>query len=113
VGCYQWEKDLPRDLIVELTLRVDCQQAGLRDDLKQGFNYEPLGKRLLEFCEGGPFGLVEAVSEGVARICVEEFDQDWVRVSVTKRESLPAMDGVTVTIERTREDFSVSENLEA
>jgi dihydroneopterin aldolase len=59
---------------------------------------------LLEFCEGKSFDLVEAVAEGVARLCVIDFDQDRVRVAVTKKESLPAMDGVTIEIERTRED---------
>lgn len=105
VGCYDWEKEMPRELGLEVTLWVDCREAGLHDDLTCGFDYEPLGRRLLEFCEGQTFDLVEAVSEGVARICIGEFAQSRVRVAVTKRESLPAMDAVVVTIERTDQDF--------
>lgn len=103
VGHYDWEKDFPRELSLELTLWADCEAAGRSDALADAFDYEPVCRRLLEFCEGGTFGLVEAVAEGVARILLEEFGQARVRVAVTKHESLPAVDGVTIRIERTRE----------
>jgi dihydroneopterin aldolase len=103
VGHYDWEKDFPRELGVELTLWVDCQSPGRSDDLADAFDYEPVCRRLLEFCEGGTFGLVEAVAEGIARIVLDEFGLARVRVAVTKRESLPAVDGVTVRVERSRE----------
>ena len=106
VGHYDWETDFPRELTVELTLWADCAPAGRSDALEDAFDYEPVCRRLLEFCEGGTFALVEAVAEGIARICLEEFGQPRVRVAVTKHESLPAVDGVTVRIERTREDLA-------
>lgn len=103
VGCYDWEKDFPRELTVELTLWADCEAAGRADDVAAAFDYEPLCRRLLEFLEGGTFALVEAVAEGVARIALDEFAQSRIRVAVTKHESLPGVDGVTVRIERTRD----------
>lgn len=107
VGCFDWEKEIARELGVTLTLWLDCREAGKRDDLSLGLDYEPLVKRLVAFCEGRTFDLVEAVAEGVARITVEDFAQSRVRVAVSKRESLTALDAVTITIERGTDDYPV------
>ncbi len=107
VGCYDWEQEFPRELTVEVKLWVDCEAAGTNDDLSQAFNYEPVVRRLLQFIEEGSFKLVEAVAEHVARICIEEFEQPRALVKVTKHESLPAMDSVSIEIDRSRAPASL------
>lgn len=105
VGCYDWEKNWPRVLELSLEIPTDARTPGRSDQLEDGFNYEPFAARILEFSEGQVFQLVEALSEGVARLAVVEFGLPWVKVELTKKESLPAVAGVTIAIERTRDDF--------
>jgi len=105
VGCYDWEKELRREMGVRLELLVDCAEAGRTDSMEAALNYEPLVKGAMRFAEEGDFDLVEALAEGLARLCVVEHGVHWVRVSVTKREALPGLDAVTVAIERGSADY--------
>lgn len=106
VGCYEWEKGLRRELAIEVSFGFDCRPAGETDALVRAFNYEPLVARLVAVTEGGDFDLVEAVAETVARVCLDEFGLPAVRVAVTKREALPALDAVVVEIERAQRPAS-------
>lgn len=106
VGCYDWEKDFPREVAIEVELAFDCRAAGRDDDLAKAFDYEPLGRRLVELAEGRHFQLVEALAEAVARLVVVDFQVPEVRVAVTKREAMPAMDEVVVEVRRAGADFA-------
>lgn len=105
VGCYQWEKEMPRELVVALEVRGDWRKAGRDDDLSAGFDYEPVCRRLVEFCEGRVFELVEAIAEGVAALVCRDFGAAWVKVTVVKREALPALERVEVEIERHADEY--------
>ncbi len=105
VGCYDWEKELRREIPIEVELPVDCRAAGRDDDLAAALNYEPLVKALVGFAEGGDFDLVEALAEGAARICLEATGVPEVTVRVKKREALPCLDEVEIAIRRTRADY--------
>jgi dihydroneopterin aldolase len=100
VGCYEWEKGLRRELSIAVSFPFDCRPAGESDELGKAFDYEPLVARLVARAEGGDFDLVEALAETVARTCLDEFGLPEIRVSITKREALPALDAVVVEIER-------------
>jgi len=64
-----------------------------------------LARRLIAFVGGSEFKLVETLAHRAAMLILEEFNVDWVRLSVNKPGAIRHSKDVGVAVLRTRADL--------
>jgi dihydroneopterin aldolase len=100
IGWYDWERQAPRDLIVDLTMGISNHRACQTDDLADTIDYEKVVLYLREQALTQHFLLLEALAEFVATILRQKFGIAWTRVRIIKPGILEEVESVSVEIER-------------
>src|SRR5579872_5525348 len=106
IGFIEWERRVKQTVVIDLEMPVDCRRAALSDDVADTLDYKKVAKRVIAFVEASQFKLVESLVERTAELVLEEFDLEWVRLSVNKPGAIRGSRDVGVTIERTRADLA-------
>jgi dihydroneopterin aldolase len=102
IGFIEWERRVKQTVVIDLELPVDCERAALTDEVADTLDYKRLAKRVIAFVEGSDFKLVETLAHRTALLILEEFDVEWVRLSVNKPGAIRSSRDVGVSIERRR-----------
>jgi len=106
IGINDWERRERQDVLINLCLFTDTRPAGKSDNIADALNYRSVAKRVIALAEQSQFFLVERLAEEIARVCVQEFGVERVRVEVEKPGAVRFARSVGVVIERTAEDFA-------
>ena len=106
IGINDWERRERQDVLINLCLFTDTRAAGKSDNIADALNYRSVAKRVIALAEKSQFFLVERLAEEIARVCVQEFGVEGVRVEVEKPGAVRFARSVGVVIERTAEDFA-------
>jgi len=108
IGFIEWERRLKQTVVIDLELPVDCRRAALTDDVENTLDYKKVAKRVIAFVESSEFHLVETLAHRMALTVLEEFDLDWIRLSVNKPGAIRGSRDVGVSVERTRADLAAN-----
>ena len=100
IGIYDWEREIRQDVYIDLTMATDISKAASTDDIQYALNYKSISERVIEFTNDSSFGLIEALAENISQIVHQEFNVQWVRVTVHKPGAIEAAEDLGVTIER-------------
>ncbi len=106
IGVTEWERRDRQDVVLNLRLYVDARPAGRSDEIDDALNYRTVTKAVIDLAKGNGYRLVEALAEAIARLCVVEFGVAKVRVRVEKPGALRFARSVSLTVERTAEDYA-------
>ncbi len=106
IGVNDWERRARQDVLINICMFTDTRAAGKTDNIADALNYRSVAKRVIALAEGSQFFLVERLAEEIARVCVQEFGVERVRVEVEKPGAVRFARSVGVVIERTAEDFA-------
>jgi len=106
IGFWEWERRVKQTVSIDLEVATDARVAADLDSIDSALNYEKLANRIAETVGAAEFKLVETLAESVARIAVQEFGADWVKVSLAKPGAIPAARDVGVVIERRTADYA-------
>ena len=104
VGCWDWERQLPQQVSIDLDMGWDFSQAAATDELKHALNYKAVAKRVQAFVCESKFELVEAAAVGVADMVMKEFSVPWIRVAFHKPFAVTQSKSVGVVVERGSRD---------
>ena len=102
IGFIDWERRVKQTVVVDLELSADCRRAALTDQVADTLDYRKVVKRVLAFIEASECHLIETLAERLARVVLEEFGLDWVRISLSKPGAFRHSRDVGVTLERSR-----------
>ena len=105
IGLNEWEREKKQEILINLSLAVDCRAAGKSDDVGDALNYRTLTKAVIAYAESSQHFLVEALAHNIARICVVDNGAELAEVRVEKPGALRFADSVGVEIRRRRADF--------
>lgn len=105
IGIFDWERKVRQTVILDIEMPADIRRAAKTDRIEDTLNYKAVAKRVLAFVEASEYQLVETLSEEVARLCLREFDLDWIRLTLNKPGAIRNSRDVGVMIERTRQDL--------
>jgi dihydroneopterin aldolase len=108
IGFIDWERRVKQTVVVDLELPVDCGRAAVSDDVADTVDYKRVAKRVLAFIEASEFKLVESLAHRLALLLLEEFELEWVRVSLNKPGAIRNSRDVGVVIERSRADLTAA-----
>ncbi len=95
-----------QDVVISLRIRADMRKCGKTDNPNDAYNYRTVTKAIIKHVEQTNYRLVEALATAIARICVVDYDAEWVQVRVHKPGALRFSDTVGVVIERMADDFA-------
>ncbi len=105
IGINDWERVAKQPIEIDLTLYVDLAKAAESDDVEHTVNYRTVSQNVRDFVEGSSFGLVEKLSDGVARLCLQDERVQRVDVRLMKPGALRLGRSVGLDITRTRDDL--------
>ena len=105
IGFSPHERKDRQDVVISLRIGTDLKRAGQSDNPDDAFNYRTVTKAIISHVEASNYKLVEALAEGIARICVVAHLAEYVQVRVHKPGALRFADSVGVVIERTADDY--------
>jgi len=83
-GVNSAERELGQQLVVDVELFLDLAPAGTNDDLRLTVDYTTIYARLQQLIDSRKFYLIEALAEAIARLLLDEYEVDAVRVRVKK-----------------------------
>lgn len=106
IGFIDWERRVKQTVVLDIEMPVSCRRAAVSDDVADTLDYKRLAKRVLSFVEASEFKLVETLAHRLALTILEEFELDWVRISLNKPGAIRHSRDVGVVIERTRADLA-------
>ncbi len=100
IGIYDWERSLPQEMIVNLTLFTDTRKAGQSDNIEDCVDYDVLTQKIRAHAESVGRLTLEALAEDLAKICLNEKGVESVIVRVEKPGALASVDSAGVEIQR-------------
>lgn len=100
IGIFDWEREITQTISIDLEMEFDIRRAAESDSIDDTLDYKAVSKRLIQFVEGSEFQLVEALAEHCARIVLDEFPVDWLRLKLSKPGAVRDSSAVGVIIER-------------
>ena len=103
IGIHASELDTPQTVVIDICAGVPRVRACETDRIGDTIDYGVLRERLLRLLREHRVQLLEALAEQVARIAIDEFHAQWVRVRIAKPRKFEDTQAVGVVIERRRE----------
>lgn len=102
VGINDWERETKQDILINIEIETDLQEAGESDDIEDCVNYRTVSKAVIKHVGSAERFTVEALAADIAAICLEEPLAQRVRVRVEKPGAVRFAQSVGVEIERSR-----------
>ena len=103
IGVNDWEREQPRDILINIVLFTDLHEAGQSDDVHASVDYSTVAKKVRAHAETVKRLTVEALAADLAQLCLEMARVKKVRVRVEKPGAVRFSRSVGVEIERTKE----------
>jgi len=100
LGVYDWERDQPREIMLNLVIFTDTTEAARTDELNDCVDYDALTQRITTLVKQSQRQTVEALAADVAALCLGTRLVAGVRVRVDKPGALQDARTVGVEIER-------------
>ena len=92
VGIYEWEKQRPQTLEMEIEIGIPGNEVGRTDNIHDTVHYGEVVERV-----------TRELAEHVCTIITGDFRAPWVRLSVAKLGHIRGVRKVGVTLERRRD----------
>lgn len=105
IGINDWERVAKQPVEIDITLYADLSKAAESDDVEDTINYRTISRSVRDFVEESSFGLVEKLSDGVAKLCLTDVRVQRVDVRLRKPGALRLGRSVGLDITRTRADL--------
>lgn len=103
VGIFDWERQVPQPVILDLEMATDIRAAAAADDIAATIDYKAVSDRLSDFIRSNQFKLIETLAEQCADIVLQEFAVVALTLRVSKPEAISTADTVCVEITRRRD----------
>ena len=100
VGCWDWERQLPQTISIDLDMGWDISRPAASGDLKDALNYKEVSNRVEQFVQEQQYELVESAADGIAALLMDEFAIPWIRVAIYKPFAVTGSKSVGVVVER-------------
>jgi dihydroneopterin aldolase len=103
VGIYEWEKQRPQTLEMEIEIGIPGNEVGRTDHIYDTVHYGEVVERIVRELSERRFKLLEALAEHVCAVITGDFRAPWVRLSVAKIGHVRNVRKVGVVLERRRD----------
>ena len=104
IGISQQERENPQDILINLEILTNLEQAGLTDNISDCVDYSVIAEKIRVCAETARRFTVEALAEDIAQICLEDSRISQVSIRIEKPEAIIYTKSVGVEIVRTRKN---------
>lgn len=106
IGIHEWERQIPRPLLIDVTLHLDLRAAGASDALEDTVDYQAVADWAATLAGQENHHLIEHYAEALAqRLLLGLPVIESVDVTVHKPGAVPAARTIAVQISRGRSDY--------
>lgn len=98
VGVYDFEKENPQDLILNIHFDYDASVAAKSDQLDHAIDYHALSKRIASYVQESRHELLESMAAKVLELVMDDRRAIHAQVCVEKPAAIPGADGVCVRL---------------
>jgi FolB domain-containing protein len=102
IGVYPYEREMPQEILINITVFTDTQHAAQTDDIADCVDYDTLANKVEAHAEKAARLTVEALANDLAEICLQEKGVEKAIVRVEKPGAVPSAQSVGVEVERAR-----------
>ena len=71
IGIFPWEKENKQDVILNIKITFNGEQAGLSDKIADTLDYKTITKKIIHFVENNQFELIESMVNQVLDIIMD------------------------------------------
>jgi len=100
VGCWDWERQLPQYVSIDLEMGWDITRPAASEDLNDALDYKAVSKRVEQHVVERQFELVETAADSIAELVMDEFSVPWIKVAIHKPHAVTGSKSVGVMVER-------------
>jgi FolB domain-containing protein len=100
LGVRDWDRDIPQDILVNVTVMTNPPPVPKRDDIGDCVDYSEMAKEIRTLVETAQRFTVEALAEDIARLCLNKKGAYKVNVRVEKPGAVTGAASAGVEIER-------------
>ncbi len=108
IGVYDWEREKPRPLFIDLEIGCDISSSSRSDDIADTIDYDLLSKEIGSFASTAKFQLIETFAEAIAQIVLSQNGCEWVKLKINKPGAVKNAAGVGISIFRTATSTAAS-----
>lgn len=105
VGVDNWERVQAQTVTIDASVHTDVSKAGISDHLPHSIHYGILVKQLEAHCATHRYRSLEALAEGLAKVCIFVLHAPKVTLNVEKPRSLLHAASAGVQIARASDDY--------
>ena len=103
IGIYDFERTTPQKVVFDMEMSWDNRRAAKSENIDDALNYKTLSDHLKEYVGNSDFQLIETLAEHVAKIVLEDYDVEWLSLTLHKPDALEGDTDVGVKIVRQAE----------
>ena len=100
VGVHDWERRVPRAIVIDLELAADAAHAARHDELKDALDYAAVAQVVAQVVASSDFQLIETLAQRLAEKLQKDFGVAWLRIELHKPGAIAGAQDVSVSIER-------------
>jgi dihydroneopterin aldolase len=109
IGFIDWERRVKQKVVLDLELPIDCARTAQTDDVADTLDYKQVVDQVTALVAESSFMLVETMAQRIAELIINNFQIDWIRVTVNKPGAIRGLRDVGVSLERHRADLTFAQ----
>jgi D-erythro-7,8-dihydroneopterin triphosphate epimerase len=110
IGFNEEEIDKMQDIVINLMIDVDLNQAIKNDSVDNSYNYKIITKNIIALVQGQKFKMLEKLTQSILDEIMKNKKVRFARVEVDKPHALRFAESVSVELEATRDNMPTSAN---
>lgn len=100
IGVYEWEKHVSQKLTIDVEIGTDFSAAAVSDNLRDAVDYQAVAERVVDICAQSKCLLLEKLITEIADSLWQQFDLQWLRVTLDKGGVVRSAKSVGLIVER-------------
>lgn len=102
IGVYEWERQQPTPLLVDVTLWLDLAPASQSDRVEDTLDYAAVAEAVVQVGKSSDFALLEALAAAMIEQLFTQFNCHQIELALSKPGILPHAKNVAVVLNRIR-----------
>jgi D-erythro-7,8-dihydroneopterin triphosphate epimerase len=99
IGFNQEELRNKQDVLINMTIKANVDQAIATDDVENSYNYKVITKKVIALVQEGKFKMLENLTQQILDLILMNQKVEWARVEVDKPHALRFAESVSIELE--------------
>ena len=102
IGFNEDELRNKQDVVINMTIKADVNNAIANDDVDNSYNYKTITKKVIVLVQEGKFKMLENLTRKVLDLILKNPQVEWAKVEVDKPHALRFAESVSIELEAYR-----------